>query len=500
MQPLLVREQGFVKPLNIALASLESAFHFSWRDSGKEGPARTPLLRLRISEARPLRPPRSPETPPVVGSKTLNEFANIPVSNLTSTPSKVLQFLGLTGTKDSQRNPSPKGQGPARPIVDTDVDNAFGNQGGFPTRFPRSENSLGAIPHVPQVKGTFKRADPTLAKAAAQTARAGCRFNPKRPGQLQPNTMVSIDTSGEGSPGHVAPAGSNPVPQAGSYRKQYCDNVETRTEQGSLPSDQRSLQETRPGKGGTARRDGGDLHLGGERQGWDSSNIDPEAEIAHRVSLRQVAAKPPFLLSTRGSTPPPGGLTLDLAPAGAELSSVLRYLRTGRDQADRVGRSLLPEFEPIERIPEALLVQLRPTPASLEAVLPNRTSSVQHFLYREPPEVLPALPLDGIVVFPRNHPGAQGEESRLPFGDLDGQIAMKVVDSTFDSRLFLTRLHAPQGVEALPSEGTQQRAEVPPGRLLSGVTRGAAQPEHFGFVTDHRERPDVVPVAVARIG
>jgi hypothetical protein len=29
MQPLLVREQGFVKPLNIALASLESAFHFS---------------------------------------------------------------------------------------------------------------------------------------------------------------------------------------------------------------------------------------------------------------------------------------------------------------------------------------------------------------------------------------------------------------------------------------------------------------------------------------
>jgi hypothetical protein len=29
MQPLLVREQGFIKPLNVALASLESAFHFS---------------------------------------------------------------------------------------------------------------------------------------------------------------------------------------------------------------------------------------------------------------------------------------------------------------------------------------------------------------------------------------------------------------------------------------------------------------------------------------
>jgi hypothetical protein len=29
MQPLLIREQGFVKPLNIALASLESTFHLA---------------------------------------------------------------------------------------------------------------------------------------------------------------------------------------------------------------------------------------------------------------------------------------------------------------------------------------------------------------------------------------------------------------------------------------------------------------------------------------
>jgi hypothetical protein len=215
--------------------------------------------------------------------------------------------------------------------------------------------------------------------------------------------------------------------------------------------------------------------------------------------LHQVAAEPPFFLSTRGSTPPPGGLTLDLTPAGAELSSVLRHLRTGRDQTDRVGRSLLPEFEPIKRIPETLLVQLRPTPASLEAGFPFLSkSSVQHFLYREPPEVLPALPLDRIVVLPRNHPGAQRKESRLPFGDLDGKIAMKVVDSTFDSRLFLTGLHTPQGVEALPSEGTQQRAEVPPGRLLGGVAGSAAQPEHFRSVTDHRERPDAVLVAAAK--
>jgi len=213
-----------------------------------------------------------------------------------------------------------------------------------------------------------------------------------------------------------------------------------------------------------------------------------------------VTAKPAFLLNTRGSAPTTHGPALDLAPTGTALSSVSRPLRAGHDKPNRVGLSFLPELELIERVPETLLVKPRPTPTSFETVLPSRTPSVQHLLHWEPLEVLPTLPLDGIVVFPRDPPGAQGEEGRLPFGDLDGQIAMKVVDSTFDSRLLLTRLHAPQGVEALPSEGTQQRAEVPPRRLLSGVARGAAQPEHLGFVTDHRESPDIVPVAVARIG